>query len=256
MVKILVFDTETTDLPPKLHDVWKQRELLEQNLLTSVESWFLNNTLKLYPSIIQLSYILYDTEDPINAKIINNYIDLPNEVVISDSSFKVHHISKEIISNKENKLTIDKALNEFMNDAKMADEIVAHNVAFDRRMILAELLRIFDKNHENIKLMMNNSKFKCTMNDTIKICNLKMTINYFNLMEQKYDSFDKLKPPKLIESYKHYFHNFQDNGVLHDAIIDVVICLRVYCKYKYKLDIYNMNKKIDEYIHSFTTLHV
>ena len=74
MVKILVFDTETTGLPEREYTSFdKQRE--HERLLLSVKElkkkrnnlWV--KEIEKWPSIIQLAYILYDTDYPDKSKI-------------------------------------------------------------------------------------------------------------------------------------------------------------------------------------------
>jgi hypothetical protein len=68
-----------------------------------------------WPSIIQLSYILYDIENPDESKIYNKYIDIPDDIIISEGSFAIHHINREFIANlpSDKKVSIKKALNKF-----------------------------------------------------------------------------------------------------------------------------------------------
>ena len=127
-----------------------------------------------WPSIIQLSYILYDTKNPESAKI-------PDDVVISEGSMDVHHITREKIATAppENRATIQDALNEFLDDVKQVDVVVGHNVQFDRKMVVAELLRLSaEDNLPQLQDMMEESNFECTMVQTTPICNLKYKQTY------------------------------------------------------------------------------
>jgi DNA polymerase III epsilon subunit-like protein len=176
MVKVLVFDTETTDKPPVLPgSSFGDRSNFDNSLLTQegVEtSWA--QMINVWPSIIQLSYILYDTDYPENSKIFNKYIDIPDNVVISEGSIAVHHITRDIIASapSENRATIDEALNEFLEDVKLADVVVGHNVQFDRKMVVAELLRLSAQDKlPQIQDMMNESNFECTIIKLLKYVN-------------------------------------------------------------------------------------
>ena len=133
MVKVCAFDTEMTGLPPE--------ELNSNNIKTS---WKIMPDV--WPFIIQLSYILYDTETN-SVKIFNKYIDIPDDVIITKGSIAVHHITKEKIANvpSENKATIKDALNEFFQVIKQADVVVGHHVIYDRKIVIAELLRLSEK---------------------------------------------------------------------------------------------------------------
>ena len=91
MVKICVFDTETTGLPPILDGKdWNARNVNDMKLLNYDDlikpSSVWKQVVSSWPSIIQLGYIIYDTEAPNNSKIFNKYIDIPDDVVITESS--------------------------------------------------------------------------------------------------------------------------------------------------------------------------
>jgi DNA polymerase III epsilon subunit-like protein len=194
-----------------------------------------------WPHIIQLAFILYDTENPAKSKIFNKYIDIPDSVKITKETEKIHHITREKISKLSNKKkgSIASVLNEFLRNVEEADVIVGHNVDFDRTMIISEVLRINEhKNEKLLNIMFDDSRFECTQKIT------KPTIK-----SGKY----KWKGPKLIESYKHFFGYSPKPEMLHDAIIDVIICLRVYCiSLQEPFDIFNDNKKITNYINKIT----
>jgi DNA polymerase III epsilon subunit-like protein len=259
MVKILVFDTETTDKPPYLPGAqWAERQSFDKSLLTQsgLETSWVSMKDK-WPSIIQLSYILYDTDYPESAKIFNKYIDIPDNIVISEGGFKIHHITREKIASapSENRATIEDTLNEFLQDVKISEVVVGHNVQFDRKMVVSELLRLSEQsNLPEIQLMMDDSKFECTMEKTIQICKLQQKIDYTDKITGKPKFFYKLKNPKLLESYKHFFGYEPAGEALHDALVDVVVCLRIYCKCcleKYSLepfDICGTNSIITDYI--------
>jgi DNA polymerase III epsilon subunit-like protein len=264
MVKICVFDTETTGLPPVLDGKdWNERNNNDKLLLNfddlSESSSVWNKMLHSWPSIIQLSYIIYDTESPNNSKIFNKYIDIPDNIVIAETSIAIHHIDKEKIKalSTEKKALIHEALAEFINDIMQPDvvTIVGHNVQFDRKMIIAELLRLVhsDINMLNeLKILMNNKNFVCTMDVTAPVCNIQIAVNYKDKKTGEDKVFYKLKSPKLIESYQYYFGYSLLHEALHDALVDVILCLRVFMKYNYNEDIYGKNEIITEFINKIT----
>ena len=257
MVKILVFDTETTDVPPNMPGKnWEERDEHSKNLL-SLKDYKKKNSMwseyvSSWPSILQLSYILYDTDDKANATIFNKYIDIPEDVKISEGSLAIHHITREKIASAAdvNRAKIYDALDKFMDDVSKADIIVGHNVQFDRKMIIAELTRV-SKEHkiDQIKEMMDDSHFECTMEKTKAVCNLKIRIEYNDKKTGEPKAFYKIKSPKLLESYKHYFGYEPSGDSLHDALIDVVVCLRVYCMtLSEPIDVCGTNSIITNYI--------
>jgi len=258
MVKICVFDTETTDKPPYLPGKdWNERtkndsRLLNYSDLQSDDSLW-EKMLPLWPSTIQLSYIIYDTEKPEESKIYNKYIDIPVEIVITESSFAIHHINKKFIEKlpPEKKSLIEDVVLEFLHDIvnSQVKYIVGHNVQFDRKMIISEILRYKSKKPElmnYMEFMMNDKHFACTMIDTTQICNLLMEVKYKDKKTGEDKVFFKPKSPKLIESYFHYFGYYPAGDALHDAIVDVILCLRVFMKYKYDIDVCGLNKVITD----------
>lgn len=201
-MKILVFDTETTGLPPK-------------DKITPILCTYK------WPYIVQLSYIVYDTDDLIVVDYSDQIIKLPNNVNIPEESENIHKISTEISRTKgvdiKNELI---NFNKVLNDV---DIVVAHNLTFDKNMIMVECVR-----HKIIQnFTKNNLKRKeyCTMKNSIKLCKIEREGRNGN-MYYKY--------PKLEELHKQLFDTVP-NG-LHNSMIDVLACLRCYGKMKYDVD--------------------
>ena len=118
-MKILVFDTETTGLPT------------ERNAsILSTHKW---------PYIVQLSYILYDTDSSMVLTCIDNIIKLPKGITISKESENIHKISNEISQTKG--VDIKKELQKFNDILLESDVVVAHNISFDKQMIMVECIR-------------------------------------------------------------------------------------------------------------------
>jgi DNA polymerase III epsilon subunit-like protein len=207
-MRILVFDTETTGLPEK------NASILE------VDKW---------PHIIQLSYLIYDT---INNKIESFYDFIINihDNIISDESIKLHKITKEKSNNEG--LCIRDVLNKFNSDIKNVDLLVAHNISFDKRIIMVECIR------NNISQYFTRNKIKkpeyCTMKESIDICKIERISSIGN----KY-----FKYPTLTELYVYLFNN--SPKVVHNSLADILICLRCYLLISNKIDIINLNNDID-----------
>jgi len=220
MTKILVFDTETTGLPIKDASIYETT---------------------LYPYIIQLSYILYDTS--LNYSIIiNNYIKLDNDVEITPESYKIHNISKEMLNEKG--ISINVALQEFNNYLKNADIVVGHNLTFDKKMIFVECFR--NKIKQYFTCFINNQKITkeeyCTMKNTKKLCNI-MKIGKNNKFY--------LKVPSLLELYKFVFPNMEIPQNMHNSLIDVIMTLMCYLKIKYDINVLDINPILLNYFNSF-----
>lgn len=201
-MKVLVFDVETTGL------------MTERNAsITDTTKW---------PYIVQLSYLIYDTAFNKITMINDDIIRLPNDINMSDICSNIHGITKE----KSNLLgiNINYALIKFNECLKKADCIVAHNISFDKRIIMVECIRNNIKQQFNINGIKKNEY--CTMKNGINICKIKIE----NLAEKTYYKF-----PKLSELYYHYFKTIP-NG-LHNSKKDILVCLRCYCKMIYNYDI-------------------
>ena len=122
---VLVFDTETTGLP-------------ERNAsIMDVEKW---------PYILQLSYILYDTETKNLLELFDNLIKIPPSVIITPGSEAIHHITHDMCLDKG--IFIIDALTAFNNALDRADVVVGHNISFDMEMLKKD----FEKEgiHDNI----------------------------------------------------------------------------------------------------------
>ena len=83
MVKILAFDTETNTMLIREKNSKKLLSFADYKNNNSLWSTYIN----ICPSIIQLSYILYDTNNSSSAKIFNKYIDIPE--LLTQTSFDI-----------------------------------------------------------------------------------------------------------------------------------------------------------------------
>lgn len=213
-MRVLVFDTETTGLP--------QTKILNPD------------TLKLWPTIVQFSYVIYDTElnDIVESK--DYIIKVPQEIIISEESSKIHGITNEISSKKG--ILVTEALTEFFYYLRSVDCIVGHNISFDINMIKVELLRLIYNNTikpEEIKLckydlhyISNYNNIYCTLQESIDLCNIKAI-----------DKFGKeyLKYPRLIELHQKLFDSSPNN--LHNSFNDILVTLRCFMKLKHNYDL-------------------
>ena len=192
-MKILIFDTETTGLPSK-----------RNASINATHQW---------PYIIQLSYILYDTKTHQIETIENNIVKIPESVNVSPESVKFHKITKEKSQNSGIDIII--LLKSFNNCVNDADCIVAHNLDFDKNMIMVECLR--NKITHNFLKHTKQTLEYCTMKNSVDLCKIKAYNNSGN---------EYYKYPKLSELYKYIFGYIPDG--LHNSIIDVLLCLRCY----------------------------
>ena len=210
-MKVLVFDTETTGLP--------QRD-------QHGKSPSLYNTTK-WPHIIQFSYILYDTE---KNKILVNHdhiIKLAKHVVISPESIDVHGITRE--KSESEGIPILEALELFDICMRSADIIIAHNLAFDKQIVIVECIR--HKQAAPFKFKMPEQYF-CTMKNTVELCKIEAI--------SKKDGKKFLKYPTLSELHKKMFGIIPENT--HNSLVDILICLRCFVQLVYDFDICEKNR--------------
>jgi len=204
-MKVLAFDTETTGLPT------------ERNAsIMDLEKW---------PHILQLSYVVYDTEEKKIIVCEDDIIKIDLEkVVISLESIAIHGITPEICLEKG--ISINDALNKFNKELLKADLIIGHNISFDKRMVMVEC------NRTKIRQKFTNGGVRkpeyCTMKNSSELCGIEMTNT---VSGEKYFKF-----PTLAQLYTHLFR-MEAPKDLHNALVDVVVCLRCYVKIVYAEDI-------------------
>jgi DNA polymerase III epsilon subunit-like protein len=200
-MKVLIFDTETTGLPT------------ERNAsIMDVNKW---------PHIIQLSYILYDSETQELLEIKDDLIKIPLDVEITPGSEAIHHISRVLC--QANGIEISSAINCFHKALTEADLIVGHNISFDKRMIMVECNRL--KKYQQFTINGIRKQEWCTMKKGSDLCKIEVTsptgesyYKYPTLSELHFKLFDAL--PK---------------GT-HNALADILICLRCYIKMSDDID--------------------
>jgi hypothetical protein len=120
-----------------------------------------------------------------------------------------------------------------MIDFRKADVVSAHNLVFDKNILLAEMTRLKQSNpifEEYIQEIYFSKKDYCTCIYGKDVCKIEAIgskgIKYY-------------KMPKLKDLYKELFGYFPDETKLHDAFIDVIVCFRCFYKIKFSQDICN-----------------
>jgi len=194
-MRVLVFDTETTGLPPKNTPV------------NHVDKW---------PHIIQLSWAIYNDETKQVDDEQDYIISIGTNIPISAESIAVHGITSEYSRAKG--VAIEVALFDFKRASDRCGMIVAHNLEFDMNMLKVEA-------HRN---RMWHFRFPtieyCTMKEGTKMCQIKKMWD---------DGTVSLKYPKLVELYRYLFgDDAPEPQGLHNAKIDVDVCLKCYIKMK------------------------
>lgn len=196
-MKVLVFDTETTGLPQRT----------ENGRSPSIYKT------TMWPHIIQLSYILYDTEK--NKILINHdhIVKLADHVQITEKSVEMHGITMEI--SQRQGIPIQEALELFNICMISSDMVIAHNLAFDRQMILVECIRNRLAGPFKFK---NPEQFFCTMKSTTDLCKIEAI--------SKKSGKTYFKFPTLTELHQHLFAQTPQNT--HNSLVDILICLRCF----------------------------
>lgn len=265
--RILVFDVETTGLIPNIDPLTKKQRPLDE-----------------MPFIIQLSFIVFNLYEYSIERTYNAYIRIENPEKITEEITKLTGITREKCETFG--IPMKDALLEFYNEYIQSDFVIAHNINFDRRMVMIEIERNYlelDKEAKDILNLFNPlfCKLKgienyCTMMSGINICNIliekKITkkpvvetpvvetiisstdnqttvpIIPNNIVKIKIVSPPKMykKFPKLTELYFCLFQSHPEN--LHNALVDTLVCLRCFLKIKMNHEIHS--KKYDHMLNS------
>lgn len=205
-MKIIVFDTETTGLP-------KSRRAQIQH------TW-------LFPHVVQLSWLVYDTGKNKIEKLEDHIVKLPEHMTIPEESTKIHGITNEQMLKEGKGMSF--ILKQFMSDLSICKIIIAHNINFDKKIIDVECFR-----HQYRLLSSYRKTEFCTMKNSIQVC---------KILKKNHEKFRcKFKFPKLIELHEKLFESKPNN--LHNALIDILVCFRCFYKLKFEVDILNVNNK-------------
>jgi DNA polymerase III epsilon subunit-like protein len=209
-MKILVFDTETTGLLPK--DI----SIYQTNIM---------------PHIVQFSFILYNTTSN-KIEMEHDYIiKIPSEISISKESSKIHGITKQK-TNKQGYYIKD-VLELFVLALNNCDFAVAHNLSFDKKMIMIEAIRCKIK----LDFYRNGLNYYCTMKNSIDLCKIDVV---------NQDGNHYYKFPTLSELHNHLFKVEPNN--IHNSFIDILICLRCFYAMIFEKDLCTINKKFNSLI--------
>lgn len=211
---VMVFDTETTGLIPKPEYGKSEVDLKDM------------------PHIIQLSFIVWDIDTDYIIDSFNEYIKIPYHVKVADKITELTGITKTMCDTTG--VSILDALEAFEIALEKCDVLVAHNISFDKQMIEIESKRAsmlynpgdFPLSDIGLFCKVNHKEMVCTMVDTIDICAIQQTSRY----GKPYNKW-----PNLAELYNKLFNKTVKN--MHNALIDVLVCLRCYLKYKHSADI-------------------
>ena len=239
---ILCFDTETTGKPPN------NERYFNENRGAKAEEW---------PRVIQLAFILYDTEKKKQLAFYDKLIKLPAGQIVPPDSTAVHGISDKDLEEKG--INIRTAIKMFIHFFNKADFVVGHNVQYDINVMCAELTLLIrhpettsaDKNAMKDviqKLMWDKSKRYCTLQHSRKVCQLPKYVYEMDqllrdetgkeVIDYSLDQYGKrkIRNPRLETAHQLMFHQ-KSNGQLHNALVDVAVCLRIFMKLYKSIDL-------------------
>ena len=200
---VIVFDTETTGLP-----------LDRKTPPSCTEDW---------PSIVQISWIEYDT---LLHKIIgmgDHLVRLRSGVTLSPASTAVHGITRSLLSRKG--VSPELAIEEFLAALGRSDRVIAHNLDFDQAVVQAECYRQGLQNPFG-----GGARPYCTAKAGVPLVQAWCEKNGRRF----------LRFPKLWELHKELFNHDVDN--LHVSLADVLVCLRCYLLMVHDSDLMNCTR--------------
>jgi DNA polymerase III epsilon subunit-like protein len=178
----LFFDTETTGIPRNY-----------KAAVSDLQNW---------PRLVQLAWLLIDDEAHEVASA--EYIARPVGFTIPADAARIHGITTAIAAEKG--VDIGSILDAVMPDIGKASVLVAHNMAFDEKILGAELLRAGRPN------LVESRKRQCTMQGATDYCRLPGQYGY--------------KWPTLQELHTKLFNEPFEGA--HRALVDVRACARCY----------------------------
>lgn len=191
---ILFYDTETTGLPEFKSPSDDPRQ----------------------PHIVQFAAILVDPVTRIERAAVELIVK-PDGWVIPEEVAAIHSITTEIAK----RVGVDERIvaDLFLDLRDAADTEVAHNVAFDRRIMRIAIQRHLAMTREEIEATEARTVF-CTMRAASPIVNLPPTDRMVCA------GFNRPKAPKLSECIQHFFGEPLDGA--HNAMADVRATARLY----------------------------
>lgn len=193
-MKLFVFDTETTGLPKK-----------GANMMDDLEGW---------PYIVQLSFMIYDTDENKLLYVYDRIIKIPVNVIISKESENIHHINREMCD--EEGVDIREVLEHFYIKLSECDMKVGHNISFDEIIIAVAKLRL-NREFGMLSPPVEDKPSFCTMKKSKDMCGLTRKFSNGKVYT---------KYPKLSELYFKLFGELPLN--CHNSLYDINITLRCY----------------------------
>ena len=197
-----MFDTETTGLP-----IGRNPSIRET---------------KKWPHIVQLSCILFDTDTNEIIRSYDTVVKVPDNIKISEESISLHGISRDISNTRG--LPVKDVLKEFNQMLIASDKVIGHNISFDKRVVMVESIRLYISQYFTIDGARKPEY--CTMKNSVDICKIEKVGK---------DGDKYFKYPSLTELHDKLFQKTPKN--VHNSMVDILVCLRCYCKLEHNMDI-------------------
>ena len=210
-MRVICFDTETTGLPEK-----------RNTSIYETSKW---------PHVVQLSFMVYDDEKKEIVEEYDEIIKIDESIDLTPKSVEIHGISRDVISARG--VPIVDALNAFKRALNSCDLCVGHNISFDKRLLIVEAIRNkgFDSTDNSYVQFQFKNEF-CTMLNSVEVCRIE---------KLRSDGTIYFKYPTLLELHNHLFKKIPNNA--HNSKVDVLICLRCYCKLAHNQDLSCHNRQ-------------
>lgn len=192
-MRALFFDTETTGLP-------KDRK---KDATQGPNNW---------PDPVSIAWVVTEDSKVIRAKY---YIVQPKGWQIPDDSIKIHGITHAMA--ETHGVSLSHILGEFMRDLRQVDIAIAHNLEFDKNVILGAVLYHCK---DDVAVKWPRYEF-CTCEGSREITKLPLLRPSF---------YFKFKSPKLSELYQHTFNSLPPESILHTSLGDTQILVAIFFK--------------------------
>ena len=213
-MKYLIFDTETTGLPR-----------------------YNENKVKIYPYVVQLSWVLYN--DEINDIEVekDKIILLPEGMEVPEETVSIHGITTEKM--RKEGIDVKLVIEEFIQDLSKCNMIIGHNIDFDKKMMFQEFRR--------------NKKFDYRLGQRPAYCTMTMGKNVCKIERTDKKTGEKYyKKPKLTELHEFLFQEKPSN--LHNSLIDVLVTCRCFGKLYLNRDILENNLTLKNHFNQLCCL--
>jgi len=191
MHRLFFFDTETNGLPQN----YKAPP-------TQIGNW---------PEILSIAWEVWTLKEGVWTQESSeaHLIQPPEGLIWNKEAEHVHGIS--YVKARSEGRPIKSILEKVYTELQKATHVIAHNLAFDKSVFLASMIRHFGAGR------WTGAKDVCTMLNTISICKIVSTSPYATAAEP-------YKWPRLQELHQFLFKK-EWEGIAHDALSDVQ-CMR------------------------------